>query len=88
MPHLDMDSNNLDLHFPTLSVPHDVDDGHEELWDSWDKVLQRGLEIVAEIQARMTNEGRRRCEQEAVKTMPSTTTSTWWSRTSATPGVS
>ena len=64
MPHLQLSSDDLDRQFPTLSVPHDVDDGHEELWDSWDKVLQRGLEIVADIQARMHSEGRRRCELE------------------------
>jgi hypothetical protein len=64
MPHLVMSPKQLDETHPTLSVPHDVDDGHEELWDSWDKVLQRGLEIVAQIQARMTTQGRRRCEHD------------------------
>jgi len=64
MPHLDMDQDDLDRRHPTLSVPHDVDDGHEDLWDSWDKILQRGLEIVADIQNRMSTEGRRRCELE------------------------
>ncbi len=64
MPHLDLNREELDRRYPTLSVPQDVDDGHEDLWDSWDKILQRGLEIVAEIQAKMTQEGRRRCELE------------------------
>ncbi len=45
MPHLEMSLGDLNRLHPTLSVPHDVDDGHEDLWDSWDKILQRGLEI-------------------------------------------
>ena len=64
MPHLEMTTIELNRMHPTLSVPRDVDDGHEDLWDSWDKVLQRGMEIVAEIQERMSTEGRRRCELE------------------------
>ena len=64
MPHLDLSAEELDRLHPTLSVPRDVDDGHEDLWDSWDKVLQRGMEIVAEIQSRMETQGRRRCELE------------------------
>jgi len=64
MPHLDLSAEELDRLHPTLSVPKDVDDGHEDLWDSWDKVLQRGMEIVAEIHNRMETQGRRRCELE------------------------
>ena len=36
MPHLEFpDINDLDQHFPSLSVPEDVGDDHEVHWDSW-----------------------------------------------------
>ena len=64
MPHLEYrNSAELDAAFPSLSVPSDVGDDHEPLWDSWDKILLRGQEIIQEIQDRMTSEGRRRCEE-------------------------
>ena len=64
MPHLEYrNPAELDAAFPSLSVPSDVGDDHEPLWDSWDKILLRGQEIIQEIQDRMTSEGRRRCEE-------------------------
>jgi len=64
MPHLEYKTSaELDAAFPSLSVPSDVGDDYEPLWDSWDKILIRGQEIIQEIQNRMTTEGRRRCEE-------------------------
>ncbi len=64
MPHLEFqgDSAALDAAFPSLSVPSDVGDDNEGLWDTWDKLLVRGREIAEEIRQRMVSEGRRRCE--------------------------
>ena len=74
MPHLDHpDPSDLDQHYPSFSVPAEVGDNNEELWDTWDKVFQRGQEIIADIQASMTANGRRRHE---TTTTNSTTTNT------------
>ena len=63
MPHLDYDSNDaLDRAFPSLSVPTEVGDNHEAMWDSWDKLYMRGQEIIERIQQNMDSSGRRRCE--------------------------
>jgi len=64
MPHLEFQGNQaaMDAEFPSLSVPSDIGDNHEDQWDTWDKVLIRGKEIAEEIGHRMAVEGRRRIE--------------------------
>ena len=66
MPHLDHDNEELDKFYPTLHAPAEVDDDHEVAWDSWDKVYQRGLEIIEEVKETMRVSGRRRHEQHAL----------------------
>ena len=66
MPHLDHDNDELDTLYPTLHAPAEVDDDHEVAWDSWDKVYQRGLEIIEEVKETMLVSGRRRHEQHAL----------------------
>ena len=63
MPHLDYDDHDLEVRFPSLCAPQAVDDENEDKWDTWDKVYQRGLEIVEQINTTMRTTGRRRCEQ-------------------------
>ena len=77
MPHLEFDSAEaLDKAFPSLSVPSDVGDEHEGHWDSWDKIFQRGQEIIEEITSTMATQGRRRCEAVPGTTTTTTTTAT------------
>ena len=64
MPHLAYTPEELDTNFPSLSVPVDVEENQEHLWDSWDQVYQRGLEIVQEIRDAIEKQGRKRCEKE------------------------
>jgi hypothetical protein len=64
MPHLDYNSkDDLDKAFPSLSVPTEVGDNHESMWDSWDKLYLRGQEIFEKIKQNMDSSGRRRCEK-------------------------
>ena len=63
MPHLEYsDPAALDEAFPSIAVPTDVGDDHEHMWDTWDKIYQRGQEIADAISAKMASQGRRRCE--------------------------
>ena len=82
-PHLTYpDASEMDRVYPSVSVPTEVDDSHEAMWDSWDKVSLRGNEIIAQIMRKTDAEGRRRCElrttstQRPQTTNNSTTTST------------
>jgi len=62
-PHLlHREAASLDQLYPSVSVPTEVDDNNEAMWDSWDKILLRGNEIVEEIRRKTETEGRRRCE--------------------------
>jgi hypothetical protein len=73
-PHLThTNTDELDRAYPSVSVPTEVDDCNEVLWDSWDKILLRGNEIVGEIMRKTETEGRRRCEL-ATTTNNNTTT--------------
>ena len=63
MPHLEYsDTAALNEAFPSITVPTDVGDEHEHMWDTWDKIYQRGQEIADAISAKMASQGRRRCE--------------------------
>ena len=64
MPHLDYNDHDLSMRFPSLCAPQDSDDNNEASWDSWDKIYQRGLEIIDDINTTMRTTGRRRCEQQ------------------------
>ena len=72
MPHLEYanDRAAMDVEFPSLSVPSDVGDNHEDFWDTWDKVLLRGQEIAEEVGRRMAQQGRRRYEEVDNKEVP------------------
>ena len=66
MPHLEYPNlEDLSRNFPSLSVPADVGDDHEVHWDSWDKIYQRGQEIIDQIQNTMDTQGRRRNEDSS-----------------------
>ncbi len=66
MPHLEYPNlDDLTRTFPSLSVPADVGDDHEVHWDSWDKIYQRGQEIIDQIQNTMDTQGRRRNEDSS-----------------------
>ncbi len=68
-PHITCkDNKSLDQSYPSVSVPTEVDDNNETMWDSWDQILLRGNEIIDEIRRKTEAEGRRRCE------LPQTTT--------------
>ncbi len=73
MPHLEFTREALDVLYPSLMAPQNVQEDEEENWDSWDKVLAKGEQIVEEIRKRTITEGRRRCE---VTTTSSSTGST------------
>ena len=76
-PHLTYNkADQLDAAYPSVSVPTEVDDMHEPLWDSWDKILLRGNEIIGEIVRKTATEGRRRCELSATTATTTTTTPT------------
>ena len=62
MPHLEYDREALDLLYPSVNAPQDVHPNMEDNWNSWDKMMQRGEDIVSEIRQRTIVEGRRRCE--------------------------
>jgi hypothetical protein len=63
MPHLEFSGQKLDEEYPSIIAPKEIDDSHEVDWDTWDKVLARGMEIVEEIKETMRVQGRRRCER-------------------------
>jgi hypothetical protein len=65
MPHLDYNDSDLSTEFPSLCAPQDIDDNNEVSWDSWDKIYQRGQDIIDEIRTTMRTTGRRRCERQA-----------------------
>ena len=62
MPHLELGSRELDNEYPSLCVPQEVSEDLEPEWDSWDRVQQRGLEIIEQIRTTMRLAGRRRYE--------------------------
>ena len=60
MPHLEYTKDALDIVYPSLVPAQNVPESEELNWDSWDKVLARGEEIVKEIRERTISDGRRR----------------------------
>jgi len=62
MPHFELSRDELDERYPSLSAPVEVPAEDETKWETWDRIYQRGLEIVEEIRGRMVEVGRRRCD--------------------------
>jgi hypothetical protein len=62
MPHLEYNGEALDMVYPSVSAPKDVEAEGEHAWESWDQIAERGKEIVEEIRRRTVTEGRRRRE--------------------------
>ena len=60
MPHLEYTQDALDVVYPSLVTAQNVPESDELNWDSWDKVLLWGEEIVKEIRERTISDGRRR----------------------------
>jgi hypothetical protein len=60
MPHLEYTREALDLVYPSLVAAQDVVESDETDWDSWDKIMVRGEEIIKEIRERTISDGRRR----------------------------
>ena len=60
MPHLEYDREALDTIYPSIVAAQDIPESDEAQWDTWDKILLRGEEIVQEIRARTISDGRRR----------------------------
>ena len=83
MPHLAHSPEELDHKFPAMNVPQDIEDDKEDVWSTWDGIAQRGEEIVREVVARMTRQGRRRCEDPGTTSTTTTTTATTTTTSSA-----
>jgi hypothetical protein len=62
MPHLAYNGKDLNDKYPPMMVNQDVSEDDEARWSTWDGVAQRGDDIIREVLARMTRDGRRRCE--------------------------
>ena len=58
MPHLEYDANTLDEVHPPMDVHRDVEADHEDRWDTWDGIAERGNEIIQEVLDKMSREGR------------------------------
>ncbi len=76
MPHLAHSPEELDRKFPAMNAPQDIEDDKEDMWSTWDGIAQRGEEIIREVVARMTRDGRRRCEDPSTTSTTTTTTAT------------
>jgi hypothetical protein len=62
MPHPAYSSKDLNDKYPPMMVNQDVSEDDEARWSTWDGVAQRGDDIIREVLARKTRDGRRRCE--------------------------
>jgi len=79
MPHLAYNSADLDDKYPPMGMAQDISEDNEEQWSTWDGIAKRGDDIIREVMARMTREGRKRCEVSTTtnnRTTPTTTTAT------------
>ena len=83
MPHLAHSTEGLNRKFPAMNVPQDIAEDEEDMWSTWDGIAQRGEEIVREVVARMTRDGRRRCEDPSTTSPTTTTTATTTTTTSS-----
>jgi len=76
MPHLAYNDDDLDAIHPPMLINQDVCEDDEAQWETWDGIAQRGEAIIKEVMAKMTRDGRRRCELPATTTTSPTTTTT------------
>jgi hypothetical protein len=62
MPHIAYDHETMNELYPSIMAPQNVLENEEHEWDTWDKVLAKGEQIVEEIRSRTISQGRKRCE--------------------------
>ena len=65
MPHMMYTPEDLDVAYPSMSAPEDIDTGDEECAEGWDLLYQEGLKVAEQIRRRAAEIGRKRYEESA-----------------------